>query len=239
MRSSCEPGVAALTISAYLGRGTPAVKWAAMAIETDHTWWSAQAGWSDIPGGDGAVSGSPYNTSLCSPGGRTPQVPATPHTGLSRTSRQSRNVVAAVLARIAMSSPLLANGACAHDYFSNYLQLPSPIMCARHSRDDRTKQSLSWLDLMIFHGDVRLMMPHERMFSREPSPTRGFLYSFYPEKWTFSTWRWLRAILIPSPKNAHNFLLALRQISWGCDHVGEMLLFLINLLSTWLIEAMF
>ena len=33
--------------------------------------------------------------------------------------------------------------------------------------------------------------------------------------------------------------MTLRQISWACDHVAEMLLILINLLTTWLIKAKF
>ena len=39
------------------------------------------------------------------------------------------------------------------------------------------------------------------------------------------------------PKNAHNFLMTVRNIRWACDRVAEILLILINLFSTWLIEA--
>ena len=38
-------------------------------------------------------------------------------------------------------------------------------------------------------------------------------------------------------KNAHNFLTTVRQISWACDHLAEMLLILVNLSATWLIEV--
>ena len=58
---------------------------------------------------------------------------------------------------------------------------------------------------------------------------------FSRENQSFSTWRWLRVILTPSSENCDNFKL--RQMSWACHNVGEMLLILINLLSTRLIEA--
>ena len=55
----------------------------------------------------------------------------------------------------------------------------------------------------------------------------------------FSTWRWLRAILIPrSEKIPAAFKWCCRRWGWACDQIDELLLIPItlNLLLTWIIE---
>ena len=57
----------------------------------------------------------------------------------------------------------------------------------------------------------------------------GWMYLLYPKN---PTWRWLWP---QGPKNAHNFLMTVRPLSWACRHGTEMLLILKKLFLTWLL----